>query len=199
VNNHPVQCQCGAIQGQIDLSGTHTHVLCYCTDCRAFAHYLGKTEMLDPQGGTEIVQIAQFRLRFLQGTEHLAAIRLSKTGMIRWYATCCGAPIGNTMADPRGGFIGMIYTCLDQTRISQDFGANVATFNTQTAMGEPKPKQRGVFGVLARFLWIVITTLLSGRYKHSPLFDDAGSPRVTPRILNPEELENLKRAATAAG
>lgn len=199
MNSHSVQCTCGAVRGQIDLSGTHTHVMCYCADCRAFAHFLGKaTDVLDQQGGTEIIQVAQPRLRFLQGEEHLSAVRLSEKGMIRWYAACCGTPIGNTMADPKGSFIGMIHTCLEKALINRDFGTNVATFNTQTALGEPKPKQRGLIGVLARFLWIVVTTRLSGRYKHSPLFNESGLPRVTPKILKPEELESLKRAATRA-
>ncbi len=190
---HPVQCKCGTVRGHLDGTGVHSRVICYCTDCRAFAKFLGRAaEVLDEQGGTEIVQVAQARLRFLQGEDHLAAVRLSEKGMIRWYASCCNTPIGNTMADPKVSFVGMIHSSLDRSRINHDFGAQMAILNTDTALGEPKPRQRGLLGVIARFIWIVVTTRISGQYKKSQLFNAAGSPRVVPTILTPQELVLLK-------
>jgi hypothetical protein len=192
---HPVRCQCGALRGQLESTGIHNRIICYCTDCRAFARYLGKaSEVLDEQGGTEILQVAQSRLRFLQGEDRLAAIRLSDKGMVRWYASCCGTPMGNTMANPKMSFIGLVHTCLDQGRMDEDFGTNVAVVNTDTALGNPKPKQRGLLGVVARFLWIVVASRISGRYRKSPLFNGSGLPQVAPKILPAEELANLKSA-----
>ncbi|NQD96393.1 hypothetical protein HP532_27405, partial [Pseudomonas sp. CrR25] len=146
------------------------------------------------QGGTEIVQVAQQRLLFFQGENLLSAVRLSNKGMIRWYATCCGSPIGNTMASPKASFIGLIHTCLDRRQMDKDFGADVAVLNTDTALGETKPKQRGLLGVLARFIWIVVTNRFNGRYKKSPFFNSSGLPRVTPKILEADELMSLKSA-----
>lgn len=192
---HPIQCKCGTVKGQLDSIGPHNRVICYCTDCRAFARFLGQTaDVLDEQGGTEIVQVAQQHLHFLQGEDQLAAVRLSDTGMLRWYATCCATPIGNTMANPRAAFIGLIHSCLDQAQMDKDFGTHVAVVNTDTALGEPKPKQRGLLGVVARFIWLVISNNLAGGYRKSPLFDAAGVPRVAPRILTAEELASLKSA-----
>jgi hypothetical protein len=192
---HPIQCKCGAIRGELEGTGTCNRVICYCTDCRAFARFLGKApDVLDKQGGTEIVQVAQWRLRFLQGEDHLAAIRLSDKGMVRWYASCCGTPIGNTMANPKISFIGLIHSCLDQARINEDFGTNLAIVNADTALGSPKPKQRGLLGVVARFMWIVVTSRISGEYRKSPLFNASGLPRVDPTILSAEELGSLKSA-----
>ena len=193
---HTIQCKCGTLRGQVAGSGTHNRIVCYCTDCRAFAHFLGKaSQVLDQQGGTEIVQIAQSRLRFVQGEDCLAAIRLSDTGMLRWYASCCGTPVGNTLANPKMAFIGLIHTCLDQQRINEDFGTRMAIVSTDTALGTPQPKQCGLAGVIARFIWIVLTSRISGSYKTSPLFDAAGVPRVAPKILSAEELAALKNAA----
>ncbi len=190
---HPVQCKCGTVRGHLDGTGVHSRVICYCTDCRAFAKFLGRAaEVLDEQGGTEIVQVAQARLRFLQGEDHLAAVRLSEKGMIRWYASCCNTPIGNTMDDPKISFIGMIHSSLDRSRMNQDFGAQMAILNTDTALGEPKPRQSGLLGVIARFIWIVVTTRISGQYKKSQLFNASGSPQVVPTILTPQELVRLK-------
>lgn len=193
---HPIQCHCGAIRGQIEGKGTHNRVICYCTDCRAFARYLGKSaEVLDGQGGTEVLQVAHSRLRFTQGMERLAAIRLSEKGLVRWYAQCCGTPIGNTMANPKMAFIGLIHTCLDSTRLDADFGTNIAVANVETALGAPKPKQRGIPGVAARFIWMLVTAGVSGSYKKSALYDASGALRVQPKVLSAEERAELGDAA----
>lgn len=192
---HPIQCVCGAVRGQIEGVGVHNRLICYCTDCRAFAHFLGRgREVLDAHGGTEIVQVAQARLRFLQGEERLSAVRLSEKGIIRWYAACCKTPIGNTPADPKVSVIGLIHCCLDAARINEDFGNNVAVVHAETALGDSKPKRRGLLGVVARTLWIVYTQLISRHYKKSSLFNEAGSPRIAPKILSAEELAKLKCA-----
>ncbi len=195
MESHPIQCQCGAVRGQLAVAGASNRAICYCTDCRAFARYLGRAaDVLDERGGTEIVQVAQPRLRFTQGKDRIAAVRLGEKGLIRWYASCCKTPIGNTMADAKGSFIGMIHSSLDHARMDRDFGAAVAMVNTNTALGDPKPKQRGLFGAIARFVWIVISTRISGKYKDSPLFDGSGSPIVAPTILAAPELARLKSA-----
>jgi hypothetical protein len=194
-NMHPIQCACGAIRGTLEGAGTCNRVICYCPDCRAFARFLGRADLLDDRGGSEIVQVAQSRLRFSKGEVHLAAVRLSEKGMVRWYASCCKTPLGNTMSDSKISFIGLIHSCLDRTRMDQDFGRNVALLNTDTAIGEPKPKQRGSLGVIARFLWIIATGRLSRSHKHSALFSAQGHLRVEPRVLRPDELADLKSAA----
>lgn len=190
---HLIQCKCGTVRCQLDSTGVHNRVICYCTDCRAFAGFLGRTaEVLDKQGGTEIVQVAQPRLRFLQGEDRLSAVRLSEKGMVRWYASCCNTPIGNTMADPKVSFIGLIHVSLDLAQMNKDFGTKIAILNTDTSLGETKPTQRGLIGAVARLIWIVVTTRISGRYKNSQLFNALGAPRVVPLILTPQELARLK-------
>jgi hypothetical protein len=190
---HPIQCQCGAVRGQLEVTGVSNRAICYCTDCRAFARYLGRAaDVLDEQGGTEIVQVAQPRLHFSQGVDRLAAVRLTEKGLMRWYASCCKTPIGNTMADAKVPFIGMIHSSLDHSRMDRDFGAAVAMVHTKSALGEPKPEQRGLLGAMARFIWIVVSTRISGQYRNSPLFDGSGSPIVAPTILAKPELARLK-------
>lgn len=192
---HPIQCKCGTIRGRLEGTGVHNRLICYCTDCRAFARFLDQSaDVLDGQGGTEIVQVAQSRLHFSQGADRIAAVRLSEKGMIRWYASCCKTPIGNTMADSKVPFIGLIHSSLDRAQMNRDFGTTIARLNTGTALGDTKPLQRGLLGVMARFTWIVVTTRISGRYRNSPLFNDSGSPRVVPSILTPQELVRLKSA-----
>ena len=52
-------------------------VVCYCDDCQAFAHQLGRADLLNAQGGTDIVQVAPASLTFVKGQEHIAGVRLT--------------------------------------------------------------------------------------------------------------------------
>ncbi|WP_428036543.1 DUF6151 family protein [Amphritea sp.] len=190
---HRVQCKCGALQGHIQGAGTCSRVVCYCADCRAFTKYLGcSDEALDAQGGSEIVQLAQPRVVFSQGQEHLAVMRLSEKGLLRWYADCCKTPIGNTLANPKVSFIGLIRPFLDQSMIEKDFGSSIAVVNVDSAIGELKPVQKGLFGVILRFIWMVLPIRLSGQYRRSQLFTESGEPVVTPKVLTAEERNALK-------
>lgn len=214
---HQLQCKCGMVRGHIDSTGLHNRLICYCTDCRAFARFLagaaaaagtdaetGTGAILDVAGGTEIIQLAQSRLHFSSGEAQLAALKLTENGMVRWYCQCCFTPIGNTLASPTGAFIGVIHSCLQPANpeadsgkdpsadLGADFGAKIALLNTNTALGSIK--QRGLAGVLWRFLLLMLSERLSGRYRRSPLFTQAGLLRLTPKVLTKAELEQLKNA-----
>lgn len=190
---HAIQCQCGQLRAHVEGEGIHNHIVCYCSDCRAFAHFLGRAEqVLDAQGGTEIVQISQARLRFIQGQEHLATVRLSDKGMVRWYAACCKTPLGNIMPDPKMAFIGLIHSALDSKNIEKDFGPVTAWMETQAAIGEPKPVQKGVLPVVLRFIRMSLGARLSGSYKQSSLFNAEGQTIVQAEILTPTQLNDLK-------
>jgi hypothetical protein len=193
---HPIQCQCGTVRGLIKGAGTTNRVVCYCTDCQAFARFLGRPDdVLDAHGGTEVVQVGLPRLSLTQGRERLAAVQLSDKGLVRWYAACCRTPIGNTMRNPKLPFIGLIHLALDHSRMDVDFGHGVARVNTGAATGQPKPKPRRFVGAVLRFLSIVFWTRVSGRPGQSELFTETGSPIVRPTVLSAEELGRLKRGA----
>ncbi|MEL6182165.1 MAG: DUF6151 family protein, partial [Myxococcota bacterium] len=103
-----VQCRCGQLRGGFQPSSRSQRVVCYCRTCQAFAHFLGRPELLDAQGGSHIVQSEPHTLRFHQGSEHLACMRLSDKGLLRWYASCCQTPLGNTPALPSFAFVGLL-------------------------------------------------------------------------------------------
>lgn len=192
---HQIQCQCGTVSGHLEGAGVSNRAICYCADCRAFARFLNRAdEILDEQGGTELVQVAQHRLIFSQGKEHVAAVRLSEKGMLRWYAACCSTPIGNTMPDRKPSFIGIVHSSLDRAHMDRDFGEKVARVNTASATSEPKPKAEGLPGAIVRLLWIAFSDWISGNYKKAELFDEHGAPIVRPKVLSAEELEGLKKA-----
>jgi hypothetical protein len=76
-----------------------------------------------------------------------------------------------------------------------DFGKSVAKVNTNAATGNPKPKPNGLLGSILRFLWIVLSTRITGQYRKSELFDESGVPIARPTVLAAEKLGRLKSGA----
>lgn len=196
-STHPLRCQCGAVEGQVDIRGASNRVICYCNSCRCFAKFCGAADILDRNGGTEIIQVAASRVHFTRGMEQLAAIRLTESGMIRWYTNCCKTPIGNTLANSKFDFVGLIHSCLNQQALEPSFGHYVAHVNVAEALGEPKPTSRGAIKIFLKIFAMILPGRLAGRFKHIPFFSNAGTPIVTPKVLDTAELEQLRMRAPA--
>ena len=141
--SHPIQCQCGRLKGELlNLKKTH-RIKCYCKDCQAFAHFLGKgSDVLDSQGGTDIVQTQPKYIAFSEGLENLACMKLSETGLLRWYASCCNTPIGNTLPDHKMSFIGLVHNSLESSETSLDnaFGKISCHVNTDSSSGRTQTR-----------------------------------------------------------
>jgi hypothetical protein len=196
---HPLRCRCGALQGHVDLKGASNRMVCYCQDCQAFARFLGPADqVLDAQGGSDVVQVTPHRIRITQGASHLAVMRLSSKGMLRWYAACCRTPVGNTMNSRNMPFTGLLVQCLDTAPLEPAFGPVRASANTASAIGEPKPRAFGMAGALLRILGMVAGSRLSGRYKDTPFFSATGAPVSEPTVLSAKERDRLRPAASVA-
>jgi hypothetical protein len=185
--DHPLQCKCGTIKGVIGNPQSANRAVCYCKDCQNFARFLGKErETLDAQGGSDIVQVLPKNVTFLQGVDSLACMRLSDKGMVRWYAACCKTPIGNTLANYKISFVGLLHNCLQSSDhpLQDSFGPVRCYVNGQGAIGEPKPKTRGTGAVLWWFTKTVLKARLNGDYKYTPFFRmETGLPIVAPQVL----------------
>ncbi len=72
----PLVCSCGSVRGSIAGVSPETvnRVVCYCDDCQAYAHHLGRAALLDEHGGSDVVQVAPATLSFARGTEHIVAV-----------------------------------------------------------------------------------------------------------------------------
>ena len=199
---HPLQCRCGTIKGHVSRPELANRVVCYCESCQAFAHYLGSApDILDSQGGSDVIQVLPKNVSFTQGSDALACLRLTDKGLLRWYAVCCKTPIGNTLESSKLSFVGLLHSCLNGsgTPIGNSFGDVRARVNTQSALGLPKPKTAG----LGRIVWWFVTTVLKARvdgtYKQTPFFfADTGKPRVSPHVLSTEELAGVMALVTRA-
>jgi hypothetical protein len=195
---HPLQCRCGLLKGFVANPRSANHAVCYCRDCQAFAHVLGRTnDVLDERGGSEVMQVLPKNVTVTQGIEKLASIRLTPKGLVRWYASCCNTPIGNTLATPKFSFIGLVHTCLEGGNASLDesFGPVTAWVNTKSARGNPKPGQKGIGSSVVWFIRNTLKARLNGDYRRTPFFRaDTGALIVAPRVLSPEEHAAVMRA-----
>jgi hypothetical protein len=198
-NYHPLSCRCGALQGRVALNRAASRVICHCKDCQAFARFLGREgDVLDAQGGSEIVQLAPDCVEFTHGQEQLAVMKLSETGMLRWYAACCRTPLGNTMSSRNLPFVGMLHSCLDTAPLAVSFGPVRARFNAVSALGDPKPVDQGVFLSVLQVAARLVVGRLSGRYLRTPFFTAANQPVAEPLVITPQECERLRQPPDVA-
>lgn len=198
---HPLRCGCGRLKGAVERPERANHAICYCKDCQAFAHFLGRPgEILDERGGSEVVHVSPGNVRFSEGKENLACMRLTPAGLVRWYARCCNTPIGNTMATPTLSFVGLLHNCLGGPGhgLGETFGPVRCWANTVGAKGLPKPKQAGVPGAILWFLSTLISARLDGSHTQTPFFDDRRSPVATPRVLSADERRALMTSVDTA-
>ncbi|MGC3874924.1 DUF6151 family protein [Halomonas sp. GXIMD04776] len=197
---HTIECRCGNLKGTLGPVNNFIHCVCYCTDCQAFPRFLDReNEVLDADGGTELVQTTPDNVTFNEGTDNLACLRLTPKGLLRWYASCCNMPIANTPSNYNMPFVGLIHACLRpesgflDSSLNEAFGPVRMRVFTKSALGEPKPSSQGLLGCGAQAAGMITKARLDGRYKQTPFFHaQSGKCVVTPTILSEQELKSAK-------
>lgn len=196
--NHPLRCRCGTLKGYVSHPEKVSRGVCYCKDCQAFAHFLGTTgDILDEMAGTDVVATLPKYVTFTKGFEALACMSLTENGLLRWYASCCNTPIGNTPRDFKVSHVGLVHTCLeDPSRtLESSFGPVRMRVNTKNAKGKPKSMPLSTIASVLRFLISLIRARLDGSYKRTPFFAaDRGTPVKPPRVLTSIERERVMNA-----
>jgi len=196
-----IRCSCGAVQGIAhDVSAkSGNRCVCYCDDCQAFAQFLGRVdEILDTNGGTDIFQMSPAKVEFTSGKEHLASMRLSPNGLLRWYAECCKTPIGNTQISPSLPFVGMIHNCIyltDSTSRDRVLGPVRAGVNGRFARGDTTGlnlHDKAPPGLLLRLIRLIAKWRLQGAHRNSAFHEPkSGLPSKEPLVLSKEERHAL--------
>lgn len=194
-----LQCRCGEVRGRLrDASPESTNrAICYCSDCQAYLHHLGRADLLDEHGGSDIVQVAPSTLAFTRGDQHVTAVRLTEKGIYRWYARCCKTPLGNTMK-PGVPFVGIVTELLRQAPgarpCDEVFGPPRGGVFGKDAVGEPPPGSlRPNLRLLARTLRKLLGWKLRGKTWPHPFFDRAsGEPKYPVTVLSPAERDALR-------
>jgi hypothetical protein len=201
-----LRCRCGEVRARVTDASPRSvnHIVCYCDDCQAFAHQIGRADLLNSQGGSDIVQLAPASLTFLQGQHRIVGLRLTPKGLFRWYASCCNTPIGNTLT-PAIPFVGIVAQATD--RGAEAFGPPAGAIMGKYAIGTPPAGSTGLnLPLLLRAIGKVLGWRLRGQAWPHPFFAKGKSEPVYPfTVLSREEREALRPlcgphpAAEAAG
>ncbi|WP_085942545.1 DUF6151 family protein [Acidovorax sp. NO-1] len=179
--NHRFQCRCGTLSGHLSQPHRALRGVCYCKDCRAFAHHLGAASWThDSLGGAEFVAAQAQHVSFTSGFEHLACLSLTEKGLLRWYAKCCNTPICNTARNWKVPYVGMIGTCMktDSVAFERSFPRVQMRVNTGSAKQVPPSMRLSTVVSLAGFIPRVMLSSISGAYRQTPFFDQRGGAPV---------------------
>ncbi len=180
------RCDCGAVEFEL-AAVKGTRCICYCADCRAFLTHLGRGKLTDAAGGTDLFQTTPDKLQITKGAEHLACLRLSEKGPLRWHATCCNTPICNTGASRAVPLASMMVRSFDE----QDaIGPVIARIHRKGATARVEGDAGSLRKFILSFAGSAALSLVTGRYRKTPFFDAKGRP-----VTKPKRLEATERAA----
>lgn len=201
MKNLSVACRCGSVAGKIETTTKDpgNRAVCYCDDCQAFAKFLGvSTDILDPNGGSDIFQISPAQLQIHSGHKQLACVSLKPKGLLRWYCACCNWPVGNTLATQQVPFVGVLTQFLEtadsDTGLTETLGpvrnrvhGRFASTDPATLGAHPKAPLSMLFQVAGKLL----ARRLRGDHRRNPLFDSKGDPVCAPKVLSEAERNAL--------
>jgi hypothetical protein len=190
---HPLRCACGELSGHVVPARASRRAVCYCRDCRAYARHLGRDDVLDARGGTDVVAMHPREIH-LTRMESLACLSLRQGGLLRWFAACCNTPIANTPRDPRVAYAGVVHTCLEQGSPSIDasFGTAAVAVNVKSALGSVAASPFATMAAVLHLGTAIAAARLSGSYRDNPFFRD-GLPACPGIVLTAAERERAYR------
>ena len=190
----PLRCRCGRVRGVASevAPSAGFRFVCYCRDCQAFARFLGRPDVLDAAGGTDIFQMPIGRMKLTGDTDAVRCVQLSSK-VFRWYAECCRTPIGNT-AGPRFPVIGLVHSFMspqaDGRSRDEVLGPPHCRIYERSATGPlppdaPAPPSLATF---ARRASRILGWWLRGLGRPTPFFDDlTKAPLSRPHALTRSE------------
>lgn len=190
-----IQCDCGKFRAELTQFPKNTpgRLICYCDDCQAFLHYLKRADLLDENGGTEIIPAYPADIKIVAGIDVVKCVRLHDKGMYRFFTSCCLTPIANT--DPVRPWVGIIqrmYVTKDPTILARELGPVKARIMGKYAKGTPPAgtPQTFDFKGMVTVMPFIIKGKFLGKAKHSPFFDN-GEAIVVPKVLTAEERSKI--------
>ena len=190
-----IQCECGKFRAELTQFPKNTpgRLKCYCNDCQAFLHYLKRVDLLDENGGAEIIPAYPADIKLIAGKDLVKCLRLSPTGMFRFFTSCCNTPIANT--DPKRPWAGIhrrMYTVKDPNRLDKELGPVKSSIMGKDAKGTPPPgtPQKYDLNGFVTVMPYILKGILLGKSKPSPFFEN-GQSIVLPKVLTTEERTKL--------
>ncbi len=195
MNTSELSCRCGQVRGRVERVSPRNvnRLLCYCDDCQAFAQQLGRADLLDAHGATEIVQVAPDAVT-LEATEHISGLRLTPAGLYRWHTTCCNTPLGNTLR-PNVPFVGISVSTFTTTPAERDavFGALRGALRRKWAIGTPAPMSPLKNASMTLHLMRLMASWKIGHGAPNPFFAESPErPRYPIKVLERAERDALR-------
>jgi len=191
-----LRCRCGEVRGIVTNPSPRSvnRVICYCDDCQAYAHQLGRADLLDDKGGSDIVQVAPSALSFTKGQEHIVGLRLTPKGLFRWHTTCCNTPVGNTLG-PAVPFVGIPVQSFEAPRPDNVFGPPMGAILGKYAVGEAPTGSTGFnLSLMLRAIGRVIGWRIGGKTWPHPFFARETREPVYPLTVVSQERREALRA-----
>jgi hypothetical protein len=124
---------------------------------------------------------------------------------VRWYASCCSTPIGNTLVTRQVSFVGLIHRSVvagwsDRAR-GEAIGPVRGGVQARFAQGDRArldAHDDAPLAQLFRFVPLLRMARMRGDHKRNPFFDpETGELTVAPRVLSPEELASVEAVRDA--
>jgi hypothetical protein len=197
-------CRCGSVQGALrGLIPTHgIRFACCCDDCQVYAHHLGRSDVLDANGGTDSYHADSSRLEIVSGLSNLAALRVARISsrpVLRWYCRDCKSPLFNTYDTAKRSLFGLVLANTNPADCDALIGPSTGIIWRKFAVGDVSGrKNANLFAILRRLFLRQISARVSGDYRNTPLFDRrTGRPIVEPRILSLEQRAAAESACLA--
>lgn len=187
-----LRCRCGTARGVAAFAPkSGLHLVCYCDDCRAFAHAIERADILDGAGGSELFITAPSTLTLTAGVDQLRCLRLGPKGMLRWYWGCCNTPLANTSPNA-----GLPFLSIHRAFIDADDSALPGPpirVQARYAKGPVQaPAERTTsLSTIRKIAIFLLAGWLRRAHKPNPLFVD-GAPAVVPRVLTAAERDALR-------
>lgn len=186
------KCKCGAFHANIEPfpGSSPGRCVCYCDDCQRFARHIGREDLLDAHGGTEIVPVYPKDYRIVSGRDEIRCTRLSPRGLYRWWVRCCNTPIGNVQPGfPWVGLNGPALLLNQPDSVRRGLGPIRSRIQGKFASPQPPPpgtsEKLGLKDVRV-VLPFVLKGFLLRKGSPSPFFSaDGKTPIVEPEVLSP--------------
>jgi len=182
-----IQCECGKFRAELTKFPKNTpgRLVCYCDDCQSYLHYLKRADLLDANGGTEIIPNYPADVKILAGKEFVKCTRVKPDGMFRFSTTCCNTRITNTRPGrPWAGFHRRMFS----REVEGLLGPVKSSILGKYAKGTPPSGTPKTFNFKAMKLVFpyILKGIFLGKAKHSPFFEN-GEAIVSAKVLSAEE------------
>ena len=164
-------CECGGVEVQVPAEGNR--LVCYCESCRAFVETFGKSDRLDEAGGSDLLQVTPEQVSISKGAEHLRYLRLTEKGPLRWYASCCGTPMANTLGSRMVAFASFqTHDLQPQDKLPEI----VARVNLKGALQRVKEPLGSARPLITSLIGRSIKSWVTGSWRRNPFFGSDGTP-----------------------